>query len=325
MLRLALFAFAAWALQRELAGLNAGDLLRHGASYGWRHAALALGCTAASFLTLGVIESLALRSAQLPTCISRRFAMFTAFVANATSQTVGLALLTGAAVRLRAYARYQLDVAAVGRVSAFVTLTITLGLLACGATAFIMDGRPLALAGVILPTRSVGLLLGVIVAAYLTWSVVATRDTIGRGRWELRRPSGRLALAQVLVSSADWLLTGTVLFAVLPPAAGIGYLELLRIYLVAQTVGVASHIPGGAGVFEVVVLSLAARGDASQRAALVAGLVMFRVVYYLLPLVAAMVVAAVAELRLRGAQHRGVPLEGDTVTAGADSLVMRVG
>jgi uncharacterized membrane protein YbhN (UPF0104 family) len=319
-LRLALFALAAWALKRELAGVRRTELVRQIAIDGWRRGALALACTAASFFLLGIIEWLALRSSRLPVRVPRRFAFITAFVANATSQSVGLSLLTGAAVRLRAYARYRLDAADVARVSAFVTATVTLGLLACAAVAFEVNARPLALAGFAVPGSSLALALGGVVVAYLAWSVLATGETVGRGRWQLRRPSGRIALAQLGVSSADWLLTGTVLFAVLPPSAGIGYGELLRVYLIAQALGVASHIPGGVGVFEVVVLAVAIGGDESRRPALVAGLVLFRVVYYLVPLFAAVVVGLIAELlpRRRGSAHR-LGVRSD------DSMVMRVG
>jgi phosphatidylglycerol lysyltransferase len=147
-----------------------------------------------------------------------------------------------------------------------------------------------------LPVRSAGALLALIVLAYLAWSAVASHDHIGKGRWLLRRPSARMALAQVGVSSLDWLITGTVLFAVLPAAAGLEYGPLMRTYLVAQTAGMASHVPGGAGVFEAVMITLAATGAGEQRAALIAGLVMFRVVYYLLPLMVALVTAGVTEL-----------------------------
>ena len=222
--------------------------------------------------------------------------MTTAFVANAFSQSIGLALLTGAAVRLRAYARRGFDAAAVARISGFVTLTVTLGLLACGAGAFLASREPLRIGRAALSVHPVGIVLALVVLAYLAWSVVATRDHVGRGRWLLRRPTGRVALAQLALSSADWLITGTVLFAVLPTAAGVEYGPLLRAYLVAQTLGVASHVPGGAGVFEAVMLTLVATGDATQRTALIAALVMFRVVYYLLPLAAALVVAGVSEL-----------------------------
>ena len=123
-LRFVLLVLASWALRRGLAGLHAAELWsQFHAAYGWRHAALALGCTAASFVTLGLIEVLALRAAGLHSRIPRRAAMTTAFVTHAFSQSVGLALLTGAAVRLRAYARYRMDAAVVGRTSAVVTLT----------------------------------------------------------------------------------------------------------------------------------------------------------------------------------------------------------
>lgn len=283
--------------------MHADALLQQVGASGWRHAALALAGTIASFATLGVIESLAVRQAETAR-VPWRTAMTTAFVANAFSQSIGLALLTGAAVRLRAYARRDVDAAAVARISGFVTLTVTLGLLACGAGAFLASREPLRIGSVALAVRPVGALLALVVLAYLGWSVVASRDHVGGGRWMLRRPTARVAVTQLVLSSADWLVTGTVLFAVMPVAAAVSYGPLLRAYLVAQTLGVASHVPGGAGVFEAVVLTLLATGDASQRTALIAALVMYRVVYYLLPLAGALLVAAVAELRPR--RHRRI-------------------
>lgn len=283
------------------------------ASYGWRHAALALAGTAASFVALGLVESLALRCTVARLRVPWRAAMATSFVANAFSQSIGLSLLTGAAVRLRAYSRHRLDAAAVARTSAFVTLTITLGLVTCGAVALLIGGGPFRVATVTIRARPVGAVLLAGVAAYVTWSVVASRDHIGRGRWQLRRPTGRVALAQLLLSSADWLLTATVLFAVLPDAAGLGFAELLRVYLIAQTVGMLSHVPGGVGVFEAVMLTLTGRGHASQQAALVAALVSFRIVYYLLPLFGAMLVAAISELTPGHGRHRRVSVGEEPV------------
>lgn len=305
-LRLVLLALASWALRRELAGVRAAELLSQFHAYGWRHAALALGCTAASFVTLGLIEVMALRAAGVHSRIPRRAAMTTAFVTHAFSQSVGLALLTGAAVRLRAYARYRMDASAVARTSAFVTLTVALGLIACGAGAFLASSEPLRLLGRELPVRPVGLVLAIVVLAYVVWGATASRKVLGRGRWQLTHPTARIAMGQLLLSTVDWLLTGTVLFALLPASAGIGYAEMLRAYFIAQTVGVASHIPGGAGVFEAVMLTLVARGDMAQQAAIVAALVMFRIVYYLLPLISAVIVSAVSELWPRGGSRSSV-------------------
>lgn len=305
-MRLGLLVLAGWALRRELAGVQTDELLRQFGGYGWRHATLALTGTLASFLVLGLIELLAIRHANTAH-IPRRTAMTTAFVANAFSQSIGLALLTGAAVRLRAYARRGVTASAVARISAFVTLTITLGLLACGAVAFLASREPLRALRLTLPVHPLGALLGLAVLAYLAWSLFAVRGQVGRGRWQLRRPRPRAAVAQLLLSSSDWLLTGTVLFAVLPSSLGFEYGALLRAYLVAQTAGMASHVPGGAGVFEAVMLTLLAHGAVTQRAGLVAALVMFRVVYYLLPLLVALGVAAVAELWPTGVHRIAAP------------------
>jgi uncharacterized membrane protein YbhN (UPF0104 family) len=272
-----------------------GELLRQFGDYGWRHAFLALGGTVVSFAILGLIESLAI--ARTGTVrIPRRTVMTTAFVANAFSQSVGLALLTGSAVRLRAYARRGVDAAAVARISTFVTVTVTLGLLACGAVALLASREPLRIARTVLPARMVGASLAVVVIAYVIWGSLTRDDHVRGKRWPFRHPGARVALGQLALSSLDWVVTGTVLFAVLPPAAGLHHGAMLRTYLAAQTVGMASHVPGGAGVFEAVVLTLAATGVPSQRAALIAALVMFRVVYYLVPLLSALVVGGLAEL-----------------------------
>lgn len=302
-LRLVLLVLAAWALRRELAEVHVGDLTSQLASYGWRHGALALAAATASFLVLGLIESLALRCAVSRVHVPLRAAMATAFVATAVGQSIGLSLLTGAAVRLRAYSRHRLDAAAVGRTSAFVTLTVALGLITCAGVALLPSGDPLRLGTVAVPVRPVAVVLLLVVAAYVTWAVVASRDLVGRGRWQLRRPTGRIAVAQLILSSTDWVLTAAVLFAVLPSATGLGFGALLRVYLIAQAVAMLSHVPGGAGVFEAVVLTLTARGQPSERAALVAALVSFRIIYYLLPLLGALVVAAITELRPRRMRH----------------------
>jgi uncharacterized membrane protein YbhN (UPF0104 family) len=304
-----LLVLAAWALRRELAGLDVTELLHQLRGYGLAHLAIGVACTAGSFLALGIIEQLALGYARRDEVVPRRVGMITAFVANAFSQSIGLALLTGGAVRLRAYARYRLDGADVARVSAFVTLTVTVGLLTTGAGAFLASTAPLRVQHAALSVHPVGAVLALIVLGYLGWSHFGSRDRIGRGSWEVRRPSLALAVQQVALASCDWLLTGSILYAVLPSSLGIGYGTALRVYLVAQTVGVISHVPGGAGVFELIVLALLAPLIApEQRAAVVASLVVFRVIYYLLPLAAALAIAAVAELR---PAHRARELVAD--------------
>lgn len=322
-LRVALLVLAAYALRRLLAGISAAELRRGLESYGWRHIALGLACTAGSFSTLGLFELLALRYAgrDVARAVPRRAALATAFVAHAFSQSIGFALLTGAGVRMRTYARYGVGLAAVTRVSAFVTATATLGLLATGALALLASSAPLPIGRGTVTLRPAGALLAAIVLAYLAWSAFGRRREYGRGRWLVRRPLFPLAAAQVALSMLDWLLAGTVLFFLLPPALAITYATFLRAYFVAQTVGVASHVPGGVGVFDVVLLALLAQhatssatGSASfvMTAALAASLVMYRVLYYLVPLGAAIALYVRRELRTRVTPSVAPPLDAYT-------------
>ncbi|MDB4882156.1 MAG: mprF [Gemmatimonadetes bacterium] len=299
-LSIVLFAVAIWALRRELHELSLDDVIRSVQSYDATHLLLALLCTTGSFLALGAMELLALRYVGRSRAIPRSTALTTGFVAHAFSQSVGLALLTGAAVRLRVYGRRAIDAVTVARMSGFATLTVTLGLLATGAAALLASSAPLRIGPAVIPMKPLGALLALVVLGYLMWSAAGRERCAGRLR-RFERPTVGMASTQILLASLDWLLTGTVLFALLPPSDTLSYVELLRIYLIAQTVAVASHVPGGAGVFELVVLALRPVDAAATRVVLVAALLMFRFVYYLVPLVAATVVAAVAELTTRRA------------------------
>lgn len=302
--RVALVAIALLVLRRELDGVALKDLFAGLRSYGLRHIALGLAFTAASFLMLGILELLALRyvGKRAERLIPRRTAVATAFIAHAYSQSVGLAILTGAAVRVRSYSRYGLDALDVARLSVFVTLSATLGLLTTGAVAFLTTPGRVSFLSFSLSLTPVGILLLLPIVGYVAWGAFGRSDFHGLGRWRIRRPSLGLALEQIGISSVDWVLAGTVLFLLLPPSLRVSYSGLLGVYLVAQTAAVLSHVPGGVGVFEAIVLALlAVPGEGrvaspSLAASLAASLLVYRVIYYLLPLCGALALAGIAEV-----------------------------
>ena len=123
-------------------------------------------------------------------------------------------------------------------------------------------------------------------------------------RWEFRLPSFGLALSQLGVSSLDWLLSSGALYVLLA-RLGVPYLDFLGAFLIAQMATQLLPLPGGIGVFEAVVLVLRPHGAAAP--AVLAALLLYRVGYYLLPLLAAGVLIAVREVV--GARHKGKPLE----------------
>jgi uncharacterized membrane protein YbhN (UPF0104 family) len=195
-----------------------------------------------------------------------------------------------------------MDALDVARISVFVIVTAALGLIATGALAFLTTPGRVEILTFSLSLAPLGILLLVPIAAYIAWGLFGRSEFHGRGRWRIRRPSLGLALKQIGISSLDWMLAGTVLFFLLPSSLHVSYSGLLGVYLVAQTAAVLSHVPGGVGVLEAIVLALlTAPGEGripspALTASLAASLFVYRIVYYLLPLCGAIALSVIAEM-----------------------------
>ena len=290
-LRLAFLGLASLAIWRQLATLHWADLAPLLRSYRWPQFALAAGFTAASFLLLGGVEILALRTASVGRAwrVPARHALLTAFLSHAFSQSLGVSLLTGTAVRLQAYAGHGVSTIAVTRITAFVTGPVVLGLLSAGSVA-LLSGSPLPNAALHASSGPIGIALALIVLSYLAWSVLA------------RNPPPGTAAAQIGLSALDWYLTATILFVLLPPASPFAYVGFIRACVLAHTLGMLSHVPGGAGVFEATMFALLSGNlGGAGRAALSASLIAYRLVYYVVPLAVAIAVATLAGARRAGA------------------------
>ena len=299
-LQLALVGAAIGALIRECRIVDSPSFIQQLHSYDARHIGIGLAATAGSFLTLGLVELVAVRVWARIASVEAATVFSTSFVANALSQSIGISLLTGGAVRARAYARSQVDTGAIARITAFVTVTATLGLIAAGGVALLAAPANLLAGRISIATRPAGLILLAIAAAYLAWSAFGRSARIGRGSWHIDRPSLPIAMSQVALSVADWMLAAIVLNAFMPHGDGMGFLAVASAYVLAQLLAVTSHVPAGAGVFELSMMALLGRdAAASTRGGIAAALVMFRLTYYLLPLVAAIVVALLAEFHFR--------------------------
>src|SRR5690242_8117999 len=101
----------------------------------------------------------------------------------------------------------------------------------------------------------------------------------------LKLPRPITTFAQIGLSLADLALAGAVFFMCLPDPAAASYPHVLAVFVVALTAGIISHVPGGLGVFETVILvGLSNELPGDQ---ILAALLVFRVLYFLVPLVAA--------------------------------------
>jgi len=294
-LALVLFAAALWVMHDALRQIHYQHVLVQLRSIPGRRILAALGLTALSYLVMTGYDRLALRYIDHPLPLGK--VTLAAFVSYAFSNTVGLSLLTSGSIRYRLYSAWELTAEEIARLVAFTTLTFWLGIVAVAGAIFIAVPVALPLAGKVPFASSwpLGLLFIALLAAYL--AIVARRQAPFRFRsWELPLPSLRLAAGQLLVGSLDWLLAGSVLFVLLPAASPLSFWQFLAIFLLAQVVALISHVPGGLGVFESMVL-LSAPGI--PPAALLGALLVYRGIYYLLPLALATLLLAGNELLQR--------------------------
>ncbi len=208
----------------------------------------------------------------------------------------------GVALRYRLYSRLGLETATITRILGFGLVTNWLGYLLVAGSLFVL-GFPKLPAGLEIGTtglRLIGTAMLVVALAYL----LACRFT-SRREWQVRGhaitlPGWRLAALQALMGAGNWCLMGLVVFTLLPDKAG--YPTILAILLVSSIAGVITHIPAGLGVLESVFITLL-QGQYSQ-GTLLAALIGYRAVYFLLPLLLACVVYLLLE-RLAARQRGG--------------------
>ena len=138
------------------------------------------------------------------------------------------------------------------------------------------------------------MLLLLAVGAYL-FAAAFVRAPLRLGDWEFSLPTPGLALAQVAVSCVDWVLAGAVLYALLPlHAPGLTFTVFLGPFLLAQIVGLISHVPAGVGVFDALFVTL--MSEYLAPGSLVGVLIAYRAIYYLLPLAVALAILGAHEL-----------------------------
>ncbi|MFO1154828.1 MAG: lysylphosphatidylglycerol synthase domain-containing protein [Rhodospirillales bacterium] len=222
-----------------------------------------------------------------------RSVVFASFCGYAIGNTAGFTLVTGGAVRLRIYSRAGLDVADIGRVTLFCMIAFGFGI--CAVSALSLLAHPHALADLLkVPAETVSALGAAILIA-----VVAFLILCGRGRelrifkWQLRLPTAGLVIRQLIISAVDIGFACAALYVVLPNDGGLSFADFLPVFCAALAFGIISHVPGGVGVFEATMLF--ALRDKLPAEQLVGGLLMFRIIYYIIPLAQAVVVLSIGE------------------------------
>lgn len=289
---LLVFAGAVLLLHRQLAKLHIRSILEHLHAIPRHQVLAALAFTALSYWLLSTYEVLAL--AYLRRRIRYARIVFNSFIAYSFAHTLGFAAFTGAAIRFRLYATAGLGAVDVATLTAFCSLSFGIGLATVSGLSLL--AAPSNAAAMLRLHHSWSLLLGLAflgaVSAYALWSGLARGKLEIRG-WALRAPGAAIGLTQIALGVADLSLSSAVLWSLLPAGVHVGYVGFIGVYAAAVMAGVVSHVPGGVGVFEAVML-LALPGVPAD--ALLGSLLAYRGVYYLVPLLVGTLLFGVREL-----------------------------
>ena len=292
---LALFLAALVVLWHQLSEVTWRALLADVAATPRTALLLALLLTSLSYITLSGYDFVAM--SYIRKSLPRAHVGWVSFLAYAVANNVGFAALSGASVRYRFYTRWGLTAEDLSLVVLSNVVACWVGLLMLGGVSLV--SAPHAVATLPWPrwTVPVGWLFIGVAVAYVILVAIWRAPVRVRG-FSVPSPRVPLALAQLTVSAIDWTLAAAVLYVLLPPSPAT-FVNVLAAFLLAQLLGLASHIPGGIGVFEgLIVFGLSPFLTPAQ---LVPALVVYRAIYYVVPLTVALIGLVVDEVLLRRA------------------------
>ena len=270
------------------------------AALGWSQLSVSIGLTVVSYVALTFYDSIALKVIGHP--LRWRTAAVASFTSYTISHNLGLAMLTGGSARYRVYSRSGLDEAAVARVVLIAGVTFWAGVIAVACLSIAIHPGSLPIVDWTIPPL-LERAIGIVIPLVMLGIVLRHRQggSIGLFGWRLPLPNWRQALALLLVSTVDLAAASAALFVLLPNASPSLYPVLFLGYAVAIVVALISHVPGGLGVFEAVIIATMPQNNATILAALLA----YRIIYYVAPLVLAAVLLAFHEGRQWRSRARG--------------------
>jgi glycosyltransferase 2 family protein len=300
-LSVAIIAVALVVLYHILRDIDPDELLDAIEATDWPTLIIAGLFVAAGYLTLTLYDLFALRA------IGRseepyRIAALAGFTSYAIGHNVGASVFSGGAVRYRIYSGWGLSVIEVTKICFIAGLTfwlgnatvLGLGILDAPQAARAMDQLPLW------ANRVLALVILAMLGSYVAWVWVKPR-IIGREGWQVTLPGGPSTLLQIAIGIVDLGCCAAAMYMLVPDEPNLGFATVAVIFVAATLLGFASHAPGGLGVFDATMMVALWQFDKED---LLAGLLLFRLLYYIIPFVLALGVLGIRELLLNRAARR---------------------
>jgi glycosyltransferase 2 family protein len=282
--------------------------------------ALSLGFVAASYASITLYDWLALHTMGRKD-VPYRIAALASFTSFPIAHCIGAVALISPIIRYRIYSRHGLGALGVANICFITGLTFWLGNMTALGLSLLYEPAAISVLDHLSPNTNRLLALALLcgVGAFLMWSWVRPRS-LGKNRWQVRLPSGRLVLLQIVVGLLDLTAAAISMYVLLPAGLDIGLFRLIAVFIAATLLGFASHAPAGLGVFDAtIMIGLGGGGDNES---LLAALLLFRLLYHFGPLSIALALfggveawrswcgKAPSPTETRGS-HRGAELQPD--------------
>ncbi|MGA8496468.1 MAG: lysylphosphatidylglycerol synthase domain-containing protein [Xanthobacteraceae bacterium] len=300
-LSLTIIIVAVVVLYRILRDIDLDSLIDAIEATDWRTLIIAGAFVIAGYLTLTFYDLFALRTIGR-TGIPYRVAALAGFTSYAVGHNIGASVFSGGAVRYRIYSAWGLSVIEVTKICFIAGLTfwlgnatvLGLGVLYSPQAARAIDQLPLW------SNRVLALVVLGMLGAYVAWVWVKPR-VIGRDGWQVTLPGGPLTLLQIAIGIVDLACCAAAMYMLVPDEPNLGFVTVAVIFVAATLLGFASHAPGGLGVFDAAMMVALWQFDKED---LLAGLLLFRLLYYIIPFVISLAILGVRELLLGRAARR---------------------
>jgi glycosyltransferase 2 family protein len=310
-LSLTIIIVAAVVLYHILRDIDVDELVDAIEATDWRTLLIAGLFVAAGYLTLTFYDLFALRTIgryEVP----YRAAALGSFTSYAVGHNVGASVFSGGAVRYRIYSAWGLSVIEVTKICFVAGLTfwlgnaamLGLGVLYAPQQASDIDQLPLGL------NRMLAILILALLAAYIAWVWVKPR-VIGREGWKVSLPGGPLTLVQIVIGILDLSFCALAMYMLVPDEPHLGFIPVAVIFVAATLLGFASHAPGGLGVFDATMMVALWQFDKED---LLAGLLLFRLLYYIIPFALSLLILGTREVLHSRAARRVARLSAAPVS-----------
>jgi uncharacterized membrane protein YbhN (UPF0104 family) len=289
----AVIVLAGFLLTRTLSGYSRAQIVESVQAIPASRMLAGLAFAAGSYFCLSWFDFFAVRYAGKPLPYYR--CALASFCALSLGHNIGFAALSSGAVRYRFYARWGLTTGEVARAVLFCGMTVGLGMITLGGIALL--ARSDLAAKMLGVSQTLAITLGAVcltLSALYLLAAAFVRKEITIRSFTLPMPPLTFALAQIVIGPLNYVCVAGCLHQVLSAAGDVPYLPVAAAYVIANTSALIAHVPGGIGVVESVVMFLL------PGAGVIGALVMFRVLYYLVPLCIGGPLFGLTELYYRG-------------------------